>query len=72
MFAFPPAARIGLSWEPKRPLSVLVRLGKRGPSDSIDPAALDRVFGGMQQVRPAGVRAVLAIDEQARSKGDLR
>ncbi|MGZ4334888.1 MAG: hypothetical protein ACXVRJ_11540 [Gaiellaceae bacterium] len=64
VFAFPPAARIGLSWEPKRPLSVLVRLGKRGPSDSIDPAALDRVFAGMQQVRPAGVRAVLAIEER--------
>jgi hypothetical protein len=59
-----PAARIGLSWEPKRPLSVLVRLGKRGPSDSIDPAALDRLFAGMQQVRPAGVRAVLAIEER--------
>jgi hypothetical protein len=64
VFAFTPAAHVGLAWEPKRPLSVLVRLRKRGPSDSIDPAALDRVFAGMQQVRPAGVRAVLAVEEQ--------
>ena len=64
VFAFPPAARVGLAWEPRRPLSVLVRLGRRGPSDSLDPAVLDRVFGGMRQVRPAGVRAVLAFGEK--------
>ena len=64
MFAFPPAAGVGFSWEPRRPLSVLVRLGRRGASDSLDPAALDRVFGGMQQVRPAGVRAALAFGEK--------
>ena len=63
VFAFPPAARVGLSWEPRRPLSALVRLGSRGPSDPLDPAALDRVFGGVQQVRPAGVRVVLALGE---------
>jgi hypothetical protein len=43
---------------------VLVRLGRRAPGDTIDPAALDRVFGGMQQVRPAGVRAVLAFGDK--------
>jgi hypothetical protein len=64
LFAFPPAARVGFSWEPRRPLSVLVRLGKRKQNDSIDPAALDRVFDGMKQVRPAGVRAVLAVGEK--------
>jgi hypothetical protein len=64
VFAFPPSARIGFAWEPRRALSVLVRLGKRGPSDSLDPAALDRVFGGMQQVRPAGSRTVLAVGEK--------
>jgi hypothetical protein len=63
VFAFPSAARVGLSWEPRRPLSALVRLGSRGPSDPVDPAALDRVFGGIQQVRPAGVRVVLALGE---------
>jgi ligand-binding sensor domain-containing protein len=61
VFAYPPAARVGLAWEPRHPLSVLVRLGVRGADDAIDPAALDRVFAGMQQVRPAGVRAVLAV-----------
>ncbi len=64
VFAFPPAARVGFAWEPRRPLSVLVRLGRRGPADAIDPAALDRVFAGMQQVRSAGVRAVLAVGEK--------
>ena len=64
VYAFPPAARVGFAWDPRRPLSVEVRLGLRGPDDSIDPAALDRVFGGMQQVRPAGVRAVLAVGEK--------
>ncbi len=64
VFAFPPAARVALAWDPKQPLSVEVRLGSRGPNDSIDPAALDRVFDGMKQVRPAGVRAVLAVGEK--------
>jgi len=64
VFAFPPAARVGFAWDPKHPLSVEVRLGSRGPNDSIDPAALDRVFDGMKQVRPAGVRAVLAVGEK--------
>lgn len=64
VFAFPPSARVTMEWAPRHPLSVLVRLGTRGPSDAIDPAALDRVFGGMKQVRPAGVRAVLAVDEK--------
>ena len=64
VFAFPPAARVGFSWEPRHPLSVLVRLGKRGPDDSLDPAALDRVFDGMRGVRSAGVRAVLAVGEK--------
>jgi hypothetical protein len=64
VFAFPPAARVGFAWDPKHPLSVEVRLGSRGADDSIDPAALDRVFDGMKQVRPAGVRAVLAVGEQ--------
>ena len=63
VFAFPPAARVAFTWNPKHPLSVEVRLGSRGPNDSIDPAALDRVFDGMKQVRPAGVRAVLAVGE---------
>jgi hypothetical protein len=64
LFAFPPAARVGFAWEPKHPLSVLVRLGMRKENDTIDPAALDRVFAGMRQVRPAGVRAVLAVGEK--------
>ena len=64
VFAFPPAARVAFTWNPKHPLSIEVRLGSRGQNDAIDPAALDRVFDGMKQVRPAGVRAVLAVGEK--------
>jgi hypothetical protein len=64
VFAFNPSAKVWLSWEPKQPLSVLVRLKTRTVGESIDPAVLDRVWQGIQQVRPAGVRAMLAVDEE--------
>jgi hypothetical protein len=63
VFAYKPAARIWLTWEAKRPLTVLTRLRKRSPDDNFDPAALDRVWQGIRQVRPAGVRAMLAVDD---------
>jgi hypothetical protein len=62
VFAFPPAARVGLEWQPRRPLAMLARLARSSPQDQIDPAVLDRVFQGLQQVRPAGARAALAVD----------
>ena len=63
VFAFKPAARVWASWEARRPLTVLARLKKRTPNENIDPAVIDRVWQGMQQVRPAGVRTMLAIEE---------
>jgi hypothetical protein len=62
-FAFNPAARVWLSWRTHRPLAVLVRLRTLGAGESIDPAVLDRVWQGIQEVRPAGVQAVLAVEE---------
>ena len=62
VFAFPPAARVGLEWQPRRPLAMLARLARSSPQDQVDPAVLDRVFQGLQQVRPAGARAALAVD----------
>jgi hypothetical protein len=41
---------------------MLARLARRSPQDQVDPAVLDRVFQGLQQVRPAGARAALAVD----------
>ena len=63
-FAFNPAARVWFSWEPRHPLSILVRLGTTSAGERIDPAILDRVWQGVQQVRPAGVRALLAVGEE--------
>jgi hypothetical protein len=63
VFAYNPSARVWFSWEPRKPVSVLVRLKKRSPAERIDPAVIDRVWQGMQQVRPAGVRTLLAVEE---------
>jgi len=63
VFAFPPAARVGFEWRPRRRLGILARLAKRSPQNEVDPAVLDRVYQGLQQVRPAGVRVALAVEE---------
>jgi hypothetical protein len=63
VFAFPPAARVGFEWRPRRRLRILTRLTKRPPQNELDPAVLDRVYDGLQQVRPSGVRTALAVDE---------
>lgn len=63
LFAFRPAARVWLSWQPYQPASVLVRLQRRQPGEAIDPIILDRVWAGLQQVRPAGVQVQLALGD---------
>jgi hypothetical protein len=63
VFAYNPAARVWAAWNPRSPLTVLVRLKAQSPGENIDPVILDRVTQGMQQVRPAGVRAALAVEE---------
>ncbi|HEX7243033.1 MAG TPA: hypothetical protein VF263_22280, partial [Longimicrobiaceae bacterium] len=63
VYAFPPAAKVWVSWETRRPLTVLARLRERSPGESLDPVVLDRVWQGIQQVRPAGVRVLLALGE---------
>ncbi len=63
LFAFLPAARVGLSWQPHQAASVLVRLHPLQPEEAIDPIIIDRVWTGMQQVRPAGVQVQLALGD---------
>jgi hypothetical protein len=63
VFAFNPSARVWLEWEARRPATVLVRLKKRSADEHLDPAIVDRVWKGIEQVRPAGVRAMLAFEE---------
>ncbi|MCP4656404.1 MAG: hypothetical protein GY856_13405, partial [bacterium] len=64
VFAFVPAARVWLTWEARRPLAVLARLKRRREGEVIDPAIVERVWQGLQQVRPAGVRIALAVEEE--------
>lgn len=52
------------SWEARRPLTTLARLHTTPDEGPIEPAVLDRVWQGIQQVRPAGARVLLAVDEQ--------
>lgn len=63
VFAYNPAARVWAAWKARYPLTVLARLKTLSPGENIDPVILDRVIQGIQQVRPAGVRAVLAVEE---------
>ena len=63
VFAFPPAARVGLEWAGRRRLCVLVRLRRRSAVEAVDPEVLDRVWDGLRQVRPAAVRVALAVEE---------
>ncbi|MBV9773315.1 MAG: PQQ-like beta-propeller repeat protein [Gemmatimonadetes bacterium] len=63
VYAFPPAARVWFGWEERRPLTALVRLRERFAGESLDPVVVDRVWQGIQQVRPAGVRVLLALGE---------
>jgi hypothetical protein len=64
VFAYKPAARVWFEWNAGRPLTVAARLQRKFTGESIDPAILDRVWQGIQQVRPAGVRAVLAVEKE--------
>jgi hypothetical protein len=63
LVAFPTAAKVRMEWQPTQLHSVAARLRPRSAAEAIEPDVLDRVFEGISQVRPAGVRAVLAVDE---------
>jgi hypothetical protein len=64
VFAYEPAARVWFEWKARRPLTVAARLQKKFIGENMDPAILDRVWQGIQQARPAGVQAVLAVEEE--------
>jgi hypothetical protein len=63
VFSYDPAAKVAFAFAPTQPCSVLVRLHRRTGEPSFDPAILDRVWEGIQLVRPAGIRTRLAVDE---------
>jgi len=64
VFAYPPVARVWFEFQEEGALSVLARIKRRAAEEAIDPAIIERVWQGIQQVRPAGVRVVLAVDEE--------
>jgi hypothetical protein len=63
VFSYDPAAKVAFAFAPTQPCSVLVRLHRRTGEPNFDPAILDRVWEGIQLVRPAGIRTRLAVDE---------
>lgn len=64
VFAYIPAAKVWLEWSARRPFSAIVRLRKVSASEAIHPAIVDRVWQGIEKVRPAGVKVKLAVEEQ--------
>ncbi len=62
VFAYNPVARVKIQWANKKPLQVIVRLLQRNENDVIDPAIVDRVWHGINLVRPAGVQVLLAVE----------
>jgi Two component regulator propeller len=63
VWAYNPAARVSFEWEARRPLTLLARIGTPASGERVEPAVLDRVWQGIQQVRPAGVQVALAVGE---------
>jgi hypothetical protein len=64
VFAYNAVAKVWLEWAGRRTFTAIVRLLKITGDEAIHPAILDRVWQGMERVRPAGVKLQLAVDEQ--------
>ncbi|WP_018274819.1 hypothetical protein WKI13_04125 [Teredinibacter turnerae] len=62
VYAYLPAAKVRFSWPEQQPFSLLVRLTAVEKDEVIHPAVLDRVWQGMQKVKPAGARLMLAVE----------
>jgi hypothetical protein len=65
VFTYNPAAGVWFEWREQAALSVLVRLKKLSEGETIDPVVVKRAADGAQQVRPAGVRVAMAVEETA-------
>lgn len=71
VYSFNPAARVTFRWRPRAPLSVIVRLERKSVDESIAPAIIDRLWEGLNRVRPAGARVAVAVGEDiVRGGGD--
>jgi len=63
VYAYLPAAKVKFVWPEQKAFSLLVRLAKRGTDEVIHPAVLDRVWQGMEKVKPAGAQLTLAVEQ---------
>jgi hypothetical protein len=63
VFAYLPSAKVSFRWAEKKPFSLLVRLSQRQRDEVIHPAILDRVWQGIQKVKPAGAHVFLAVEQ---------
>jgi hypothetical protein len=63
VYAFLPCSRVWMEWYEQAPCTVLVRLDPENESGTLDTVIIDRVWQAITMVRPAGIRAVLAINE---------
>jgi hypothetical protein len=64
VFAFCPAATVWMRWAPRATHSVTVRLERTGAGEVINGAVLDRLWVGLNRVRPAGVAVRVAVGEE--------
>lgn len=62
VFAYNPAAKVWLEWRPYQAFAVLVRISRRFKNEAIHPAIIDRIWQGIERVRPAGVEVQLAVE----------
>ncbi len=62
VFAYAPCAKVWMSWSAMRSLHVLVRLERQFSEEIVGDPLLDRVWQGVNRVRPAGIRASVAVD----------
>ncbi|MDX2478083.1 MAG: hypothetical protein QNL05_12050 [Gammaproteobacteria bacterium] len=60
VFAYKPSAQVWFSWQSHQPLTLQTRL--QTTENQIDPNVLDRVWEGIQQVRPAGAHVELIVN----------
>jgi hypothetical protein len=63
VFAYEGVAAVWFQWGARQAFSALVRLQRRNDGENIHPAVLDRVWQAIQRVRPAGVRVLLAVED---------
>lgn len=61
-FAYKPCAKVWFRWQGTHAFNIVVNIN--AGADWVDPSIVDRVWRGIQQVRPAGVRVQLTVNNE--------